>query len=374
MTEIIISGTGLYTPAYQITNAELVESFNRYVEHHNKRFATDIKAGKISALKPSSSEFILKASGIQSRYVMDKQGILDIQTMHPVLPQRADDQPSIQCEIAVQAAEQALANANKSAEEIDLVLCACSNMQRAYPAISIEVQQALGISGYAYDLNVACSSATFAIDAACNAIKNHQARAVLIINPEICSGHLNFQDRDSHFIFGDACTAMVVENKQYSKSQDYFKILGCLLKTKFSNNIRNNFGFLTRAETSDHEIKEYLFVQNGRKVFKEVVPMVVNLIRQHVDLLNLNLNDFQRFWLHQANYHMNHMIGQKLLGEEYSEEKVPSILEEYANTSSAGSIIVFHKFHQDLPKNTLGLICSFGAGYSVGNVIVEKQK
>jgi beta-ketodecanoyl-[acyl-carrier-protein] synthase len=92
-----------------------------------------------------------------------------------------------------------------------MVLVACSNMQRAYPAMAVEVQDALGIDGYGFDMNVACSSATFGIQQAVAAVQSGQARAVLVLNPEITSGHLNWRDRDSHFIFGDACTAIIVE-------------------------------------------------------------------------------------------------------------------------------------------------------------------
>ncbi len=90
-------------------------------------------------------------------------------------------------------------------------MCAASNMQRAYPAMAIEVQQALGIEGFAFDMNVACSSATFGIKTAADFIATGSAEAVLMVNPEICSGHLNFRDRDSHFIFGDVATAVIVE-------------------------------------------------------------------------------------------------------------------------------------------------------------------
>ncbi|MEM8006873.1 hypothetical protein Q4R45_22200, partial [Morganella morganii subsp. sibonii] len=101
--------------------------------------------------------------------------------------------------------------------------------------------------GYGYDMNVACSSATFGIQAATTAIQTGQARAILMVNPEICTGHLNFRDRDSHFIFGDACTAVIVERADLAVSKHQFDIVSTRLLTQFSNNIRNNFGFLNRA-------------------------------------------------------------------------------------------------------------------------------
>ena len=73
--------------------------------------------------------------------------------------------------------------AGRGPEDIDAVIVACANMQRAYPAMAIEVQHALGVRGFAYDLNVACSSATFGIQAACDAVESGSARAVLMVGP-----------------------------------------------------------------------------------------------------------------------------------------------------------------------------------------------
>ncbi|MGC3655105.1 beta-ketoacyl-ACP synthase III, partial [Pseudomonas aeruginosa] len=77
---------------------------------------------------------------------------------------------------------------------------------RAYPAMPVVVLAAVGIQGYGYDINVACSSATFGILAATTAIQTGQARGIMLFNPELCTGHGKYRDRDSHFIFGDACT------------------------------------------------------------------------------------------------------------------------------------------------------------------------
>jgi beta-ketodecanoyl-[acyl-carrier-protein] synthase len=254
---------------------------------------------------------------------------------------------------------------------VDCVLVACSNLQRPYPAIAIEVQHELGAGGWGYDLNVACSSATFGIQAAADALRSGSASRVLVVNPEICSGHLNFRDRDSHFIFGDACTAVVLERAEGRKGEGW-EILGTRLATQFSNNIRNNFGFLNRAAPESASKPDKLFVQSGRKVFRDVVPMVGKLILEHLAELGLAPDDVKRVWLHQANLSMNRLIAKRVLGRDPSPEEAPVILDEYANTSSAGSIIAFHKHREGLEVGDLGLICSFGAGYSVGNVVVRR--
>ncbi|RFA29175.1 beta-ketoacyl-ACP synthase III [Alkalilimnicola ehrlichii] len=374
MGRIYISGSGLFTPSDAISNEELVASFNEYAAKFNAAHAADIEAGQVAEVPASSEAFIVKASGIKSRYVLNKDGVLDPERMRPRLPRRSENEASIQCEMSVLAAREALERAGKQAADIDAVVVACSNLQRGYPAVAVEVQQALGIDGFAFDMNVACSSATFGLQVAADTISRGNARAVLVISPEICSGHLNFCDRDSHFIFGDACTAMVVEQEDTLSTDSAYEILGTRLKTQFSNNIRNDFGFLNRAEEPPRPQKETLFRQQGRKVFKEVVPIVNELILSHLADLGLGADDIRRLWLHQANINMNQLIAKRVLGHAPSDDEAPTILDRYANTSSAGSIIAFHQHHEDLAAGDVGVICSFGAGYSAGSVVVRRWR
>ncbi|SFU35546.1 beta-ketoacyl-ACP synthase III [Halomonas korlensis] len=373
MIKVAITGTGLFTPEHAIDNDTLVASFNAWADAENARHGAAITAGEREAIAPSSTDFIVKASGIHNRYVLDAEGILDPERMRPRLPQRSNDEPSIQCEMGMKAASQALEAAGVQAADIELVIVGCSNLERAYPAVAVELQAALGAGGYAFDMNVACSSATFAIDAAANAIRCGSVKRALVVSPEICSAHLNFRDRDSHFIFGDACTAVVLENAAIATAESRFEILGTRLVTRFSNAIRNNTGFLNRVTDTDPLASDKLFVQEGRRVFKEVCPLVASLIDGHLASLEIQGADLSRLWLHQANRHMNDLIARRVLGADPPPDKAPIILDRYANTSSAGSIIALHLHRHDLRPGALGVVCSFGAGYSAGSVVLRRQ-
>jgi len=385
VTHAVIAATGLFTPEQSISNAELVAAYNAYAERFNADHAAEILEGDVAELTPSSVEFIEKASGIKSRFVLDKAGILDPARMVPHIPERSNDELSVLAEMAVAAARDAIAAWGKPVSEIGAVLCAASNMQRPYPAMAIEIQQALGIEGFAFDMNVACSSATFGIKTAADFIASGSVKAVLMVNPEVCSAHLNFKDRDSHFIFGDVATAVIVESSDQAGPGGW-DILGTRLKTVMSNNIRNNFGFLNNAARATEVLageapsgeptgagNDKMFVQQGRKVFKDVVPMVSDMIVAHAADLGIDPTTLKRMWLHQANINMNQFIGRKVLGREPTPEENVIILDEYANTSSAGSIIAFHLRQQDMAAGDTGLICSFGAGYSAGTVFVRKR-
>lgn len=368
-----ITGTGVFTPSQVITNAELVKAFNAYVDIYNAENAAQISSGELPAKEYSSEEFVFKASGINQRYVLDKTGILDPNIMHPLLRQRRDDEPSQMAEMALDAANKAMAAAGKTAADVDAVICAASNIERAYPAVAIEIQNLLQINGFAFDMNVACSSATFGIQAAADMIRSGSIRSALVVNPEICSAHLEWRDRDCHFIFGDVATATLIERAE-DAAGPYFEIKSTRCATDFSNNIRNNNGFLRRSRPDGvADRRDMQFMQNGRKVFKEVLPMVSEHIANHMEAEGMSAANLKRLWLHQANKSMNDFIGKKVLGRTPEEGEQPNILQDYANTSSAGSIIAFSKYSSDLSDGDMGLICSFGAGYSVGSVILQKR-
>lgn len=369
---VAISATGLWTPSDSITNAELVASFNTYVERYNAEHAAEIAAGTRDALLPSSVEFIEKASGIKHRFVLDKAGSLDVDRMVPRIPERPNEQLSLMAEVAVKAARQALESAGRDPRDIGGVICSCSSLQRPYPALAIEVQNELGAGGFGYDMNVACSSATFAIQNATDIIKAGHAQSVLVVNPELTTGHLNFRDRDSHFIFGDAAVAILVERADIAP-QGAWAILGTKLKTVFSSNIRNNFGFLNRGDEAHRDDPDKLISQQGRKVFKEVVPLVSEMILEQLAALGLKPSDMRRLWLHQANSNMNRLIAHRVLGHEATQDEAPTVLDVYGNTAGAGSIIAFHNHRDDLKTGDKGLICSFGAGYSAGSIFVQKS-
>ena len=371
--QVVISGVGVWHPEESISNEELVSSYNAYVDKFNEENKLQIEAGDVTALPYSSAEFIEKASGIKSRYIYQKEGALDIGRMKPKIAPRQDDELSHQAEIAVKAAKLALASANVQAQDIDAVIVSCAYTQRAYPAIAIEVQEALNIEGFGFDMLVACSAATFGMHRAYEMLCANNAKRVLVINPELVSPQINYADRDSHFIFGDVATATVMELAETAQSKHVYDVLSTKALTKFSNNIRSNFGYMTRAEDVDPYGPDKLFHQAGRKVFKEVCPLAAAHIEAHLASHDITPEGVKRWWLHQANINMNTLICKRLLGRDATREEAPIVLDEYANTASAGSVIAFGLNHEDLVSGDIGVLCSFGAGYSIGSLVIKKR-
>jgi beta-ketodecanoyl-[acyl-carrier-protein] synthase len=366
-----ISGIGVEIPEAVISNEELVASFNAWVEKENVKRA----AQGLEPLPGSSVEFIEYASGVKNRHVLEPNGILDPDRMTPRIPERPDDEISVMAEFGIASARKALDHAGVEASEIDMVICAASHQQRPYPAIAIEIQKELGTSGAAFDMSLGCSSAAAGLHVAFNLVRTGAQRRVLVVTPEIITGHLNFRDRQTHFIFGDASSALVVEALDDGEERaGRFEIVDTRTWTQFSNNIRTNFGFLNRAaqeDTSSVPTAGNMIKQVGNRVFKEVTvaghKFIVDFLAEHGHAPQ----DIRRFWLHQANSRMNAMILKLSFGHEVDHDRAPTVLEKLGNTAAAGAIVAMQENHEDMKHGEHGLLCAFGAGYSIGGALLR---
>lgn len=371
-TRTSITGHGVWHPETVLRNDELCAAFNEFVRRENAKNAAAIAAGTQEALKESTPEWIVKASGIVTRYVEDKTGVLDPERMCPNIRDRSEDELSIQAEYSVNAARRALAVAGRAPEDVDLVVLGCATVQRMYPSIAIEVQNALGAHGYGFDFLLGCSAATGATQLASQAVQLGQAKCALVVVPELTTGHINWRERDSHFIFGDASVALVVEPTERARPGSW-EILSTRMMSKWSNNIRNNAGYLDRCDPgSEHKI-DRLFHQHGRRVFKDVVPLAARFIADHIAAHDLEPSQIARYWLHQANRSMNELIAKRVLGRDATLEEAPIIIDEYGNTASAGSLIAFSNYNEDMAPGSYGMMASFGAGYSLGSLVLQRQ-
>jgi beta-ketodecanoyl-[acyl-carrier-protein] synthase len=371
MKRVVISGIGAEIPAASISNDELVATFNAWVDKENVERQ---KRGQ-DPLAGSTSSFIEHASGIRARRVLYPEGVLDVDRMASVMPERPDNETSIQAEFGAASARKALDYAGVAPAEVDMVICATSHLQRMYPAIGIEIQQALGTSGAALDLSLGCSSAAGGLHTAFNLVRAGAQKKVLVCTPEVITGHLNYRDRQTHFIFGDASVSVLVEALEEGEERPgRFEVLDTRLWTQFSSNIRSNFGFLARLHQANPHVLDMegmMITQLGNKVFKEVTHAGHEFI---IDFLSDNgrtTDDIRRFWLHQANARMNGMILRMALGHDADHDRAPIILGELGNTAAAGAFVALEMNHRDMQSGDYGLICAFGAGYSIGGALLR---
>ncbi len=237
------------------------------------------------------------------------------------------------------------------------------------------MQEALGTKGAGFDMGLGCSSAVAALHVAVNLVRSGAQKRVLVTTPEIITGHLNFRDRQTHFIFGDASVSMVVEAAEEGEARPgRFEVLDTRLWTQMSSNIRTNLGYLTRTAQDDPymiDLEGNMIKQVGNKVFKEVTVaghrFIVEFLAEH----GQTPDDIRRFWLHQANARMNAMILKLAFGHEVGHDRAPMVLDRLGNTAGAGAIIALSENHADMKRGDYGLLCAFGAGYSIGGALLR---
>jgi beta-ketodecanoyl-[acyl-carrier-protein] synthase len=194
------------------------------------------------------------------------------------------------------------------------------------------------------------------------------ATCAVVVAPELMSGHNNWRERDGHFLFGDASVALVVERARPGS----WEILSVRAMSKFSTNIRNNFGFMNRFDPQTQFDANKLFYQQGRRVYKDIIPLAAKFIADHVDAHGIAPTEVARYWLHQANQNMNDLIAERILGRPATTVEAPIIIDTYGNTASAGAAIAFTENNADLPVGSYGVLAAFGAGYSIGSLVMQR--
>ncbi|WP_421792398.1 beta-ketoacyl-ACP synthase III [Hyphobacterium sp.] len=372
MRDCVIRSVGWTAPESRITNAELVEVFNAYADQFNAENEAAIEAGDLNAVPHSSEQFIEQASGILNRHVVDKDGLMDINRMRPRIPHREKEAMAFQAEFGLSAARKALEKAGRTAEDVDGLIVASSAQQRNFPAVSVEIQNALGMTrGWAFDMTMACASAIFAMQQARELIRTGQADAILIVCPEIMSAINHYRRREVHFIFGDAAAAVLLEAGD--REAGGWELQGVRLETKWSNALRSDFGFMNHTEFEEGEAFEAFVDQDGHRVFRDVIPMASKVSSTLISDLGYKPSDIRRGWLHQANIRIVQAVVKKALEREPNADAAPIILNEYGNTSSSSVLMTFDMHSDDLVPGERGLMCAFGAGYGCGAAIVEKR-
>ena len=371
MQTSIIRSTGYWVPPNVITNDELVASYNAYAERFNEDHAAAINTGEVEAVPLSSADFIVNASGIERRHVVEKSGILDIGTLTPRIEPRPWEEHSYQAEFAMKAITPALEKAGLTGEDIDGVIVASSAQQRNFPALASELQAMIGSSGWSFDLTMACASALYGLHIANGMIRSGQARRILVSSPEIMTCINVHSRRDVHFIFGDAASAIIVEAAD--EKPGGWEVLGTHAQNKFSNALRSDFGFLNVAERTVEPDFQPGLDQDGHKVFKDVVGFAPTVARSLMEQIDLAPEGVSRTWLHQANIRMVEMIAKRILGRDRTPENAPAILQEYGNTSSSSVVMNFQMHSDDMAPGDTGVLCAFGAGYGVGAAAVRKR-
>lgn len=312
-----ILGTGRYLPERVVTNDELA----RYVD--------------------TNDEWIRRRVGIAERRVCTTETT---------------------GELALRAAQNALAQSGVEAGELDWILAATTSGDYVTPGLACMVQAALGASCPALDISAACPAFLFLLETAAGFFARGNVRRILVVSAERMSRIVDWRDRSTCVIFGDGAGAAVL-----GEGEGY---LGSVIRVSGGDDVlriplsRGNSPFYT-----GHAEEPYVHM-NGQETFKFAVSSICRDIRDLLDGAGLTPENIRRFVFHQANARILDYAREKL---KIPPEKCAGGIERYGNTSSASVPIALDELNRagELSPGDLVVLSAFGAGLSSAATLIR---
>lgn len=307
-----ILGTGSFLPERHLTNADLAKRVN------------------------TNNEWIVERTGIRERRLSENGT----------------------ASMAAEAAQQALADAEISAEELDLVIAATSTPDYAFPGVACQVQAAIGANrAFCFDLAAACSGFLYALSTAAAYIESGIARKILVIGADAMSKITNWEDRGTCILFGDGAGAAVLTAASTG-----------LMAFDLGTSGRDG-GSLTCPFGTDPEELPYIHM-DGRRVFQFAVRTVPETIRRVLAEASWEKDEVRYYFLHQANARILASVARTL---QIPEEKIPMNIAYCGNTSAASIPILLDEWNRAgriSPGDKL-VLAGFGAGLTWGAAALE---
>jgi len=319
MTKSVIRGVGSHLPEKILTNREL------------------------ESIVDTSDEWIVQRTGIAER--------------------RIAAEGETTSDLALKAAERALADAGMGAADIDCIVLATSTPDQTFPATACTVQERLGMHhGYAFDLQAVCSGFVFAITTADAHLKAGLAKRALVIGAETFSRILDWNDRTTCVLFGDGAGAVVLEAAEGDEARG---VLTCHLRSDGSHRDKLYVdGGPSSTRTVGHLRME------GREVFKHAVATITDVIEDAFAATGESAETIDWFVPHQANKRIIDASAKRL---GIAPEKVVTTVDRHGNTSAASIPLALDIAVRDgrIKKGDLVLLEAMGGGFTWGSVLVR---
>jgi 3-oxoacyl-[acyl-carrier-protein] synthase-3 len=307
-----IIGTGSYLPPKVVTNDDLSKTID------------------------TSDEWISSRTGIKERRVVTDEST---------------------CDLAIIASNNALEMAGIDASELDLIILATTTPDKIFPATATMLQNAIGASCPAFDLQSVCAGFVFALTTAEQYIKTGAANKVLVVGSETLSRIVDWNDRSTAILFGDGAGAVVLSGSEET---------GILHSKLYSDG-----NYLSSLQVSNNYINETGFIEmSGNEVFKIAVNRLSSLAEETLKECNMSSDELDWMVPHQANIRIISAVAKRI---KTPMDKVIVTLEKHGNTSAASIPLALDTAVRDgrIQKGHTLLFEGIGGGFSWGSVLVK---
>jgi 3-oxoacyl-[acyl-carrier-protein] synthase-3 len=317
VTRSAVTGVGSFLPEKVVSNADLA----KFVD--------------------TSDEWIVERTGIKQRH------------------QAEVDQPT--SDLAVEAARRALADAGKTAADVDLIIVATTTPDMTFPATAAIVQRKLGCSvGIAFDVQAVCSGFVYALSVADGFVARGMSKCALVIGAEEMTRLMDWEDRTTCVLFGDGAGAFVVEPREGQGTKEDQGLLGFALRC---DGAKTDLLYVDGGPATTGTVGHLRML--GNQVFRHAVVNIAEAITAACQVAQIEIADVDWFVPHQANQRIIKGVGDRL---GLDENKVISTVAVHANTSAASIPLAMDAAIQDgrIKKGDLVLLEAMGGGLTWG--------
>lgn len=319
-----ITGVGAYLPEYRLTNQEL------------------------STMVDTTDEWIMQRIGIKERRILKGEG-------------------KATSYMGTEAVKNLLEKTNTSVDEVDMLICATITPDMPFPATANIIADKVGIHhAWSFDLNAACSGFIFALSTATQFIESGRYSKVVVVAADMMSSIVNYKDRTTCALFGDAGTAILLEpTLEDIGVVDYINHVNGLGRHHL--HIKAGGSLLpTSHETVENG--EHFVYQEGQAVFKAAVYSMADVAVEIMDRYNLKSDDIDWLVPHQANLRIIDATAKRM---GLNKDKVMINIEKYGNTTAATIPLCLWEFEKKLHKGDNLILAAFGAGFTWGSVYLK---
>lgn len=296
----------------------------------------------------TSDEWIVERTGIRTRHIADAQTTTSV--------------------LATNAARKALADAGLKGEDVDLIIIGTATPDMLFPSTACLVQAQIGASGAAFDLAAACSGFIYGLNVAAGLIRNGTHETALVIGAETLTKIVDFQDRGTCVLFGDAAGAAVLRRVEKGRGILATRIMSDGTLAEMLTLPAGGSARPTSHETVDQRL--HYIKMNGNNVFKSAVKWMADVVKKALEDAELGAHEVDLFIPHQANLRIIEATARKL---DIPMDKVFVNVDRYGNTSAASIPLALDEARQAgmLREGYVVSAVAFGSGFTWGSAVLR---
>jgi len=270
-------------------------------------------------------------------------------------------------EMAVPAVKKILAEKNLSPDDIDLLICCTATPDHVFPATANIISDKCGIKkAFSFDINAACSGFLYGLATASKFIQSGMYKKVILVGADKMSAIIDYEDRQTCVIFGDAAAAVLLE-----PSTSGYGIIDEVLQSdgsgfQYLHQKAGGSAFPPTVETVEN--KEHFVHQEGKSVFKVAVTKVTECVEAVMQRNGITKDDVDWFVPHQANIRIIESVNERI---GFDPAKVTVNIQKYGNTTNATIPLCLDEWKDKFKKGDKIILATFGGGFTWGAIYLE---